>query len=336
MAELPSALDGSVSFKKYQATGNDYVLIDCFQETRNFDWPRLARFLLDRRLGIGADGLLLVKKRPGYDAEMAIYNLDGSIAEMCGNGLRVVVKYVYDYLLNGKERLRMWTGAGLRLARISKVDVQQRAELISIDMGKPIFEPDLIPINLEEKAPGPILLRPLELNIEGAPKSVEYSTVSMGNPHCVIYVPDCHAYPVERIGPWIEKRAALFPNAVNVEFVQIVSDNHVLQRTWERGSGETWSCGTGACAVTVIGSLLGRTKASLTVELLGGKLQIEYRQANESKSAEADVNECSEGSEDFEKQFGRAGSVIMSGPATEVFSGAIQLSAEMLKTVQDC
>ncbi len=274
-----------MKFVKMHGTGNDYVYVDLFKE-KVADPVKAAIALSHRRYGIGGDGLILIKPRPDADAEMEMYNADGSMSEMCGNGLRCVAKYVHDHYARGKDDLKLMTGAGWRGATIVKRDASGAAEQVRLDMGEPIWDGLKIPTTFN--APDV-----MERAIEVAGRKLTFSSVSMGNPHCVIYVDDAAKFPVEQIGPLIETHA-FFPRKVNVEFVQILSKGEVIQRTWERGSGETWACGTGASAVAAIGFKLGKTAARLTIHLTGGDLLLEY----EGK-----------------------GSVRMTGNAVEVFQG---------------
>jgi diaminopimelate epimerase len=274
-----------MQFIKMHGTGNDYVYVDGFRESVQ-NPADLARKVSHRHFGVGGDGLIIIKPHPGADGEMDMYNADGSGSEMCGNGIRCVAKYVHDTYARGKDTLRLMTGAGWRTARIVARDANGDAASVQIDMGAPIFEGLKIPTTLD--APE-VLRRTLEV----AGRSLEFSSVSMGNPHCVIYVEDVKNFPVTEIGPLIEHHP-LFPRRVNVEFVQILSRDEVIQRTWERGSGETWACGTGACAVAAIGHRLGLTGPRLINHLTGGDLLLEYD---------------------------GTGSVMMTGNAVEVFRG---------------
>ena len=268
-----------------QGTGNDYVYVDAFRE--KVENPvELAKKVSHRHFGIGADGLILIKPASGMDAEMEMYNADGSRSEMCGNGLRCVAKYVHDTYSPGRDDFRFLTGAGLRTARITVRDIEGHAVKVQLDMGVPVFRGLDIPTTFDE----PEVFRK---TIEAAGRRLEFSSVSMGNPHCVIYVDDVKNFPVTEVGPVIE-RHSWFPHRVNVEFVQILSSSEAIQRTWERGSGETWACGTGAAAVAVISRRLGLTGERLTLHLTGGDLLLEY-------SGE--------------------GSVKMTGEAVEVFRG---------------
>jgi diaminopimelate epimerase len=276
-----------MQFIKMHGTGNDYVYVDAFREKVS-DAPALARKVSHRHFGVGGDGLILIKPRDGYDGEMDMYNADGSGSEMCGNGIRCVAKYVHDTYARGKDELRLMTGAGERVARVCARDAAGNATSVRIDMGAPIFEGLKIPTTLDM----PNVLRQ---KLEAGGRTFEFSSVSMGNPHCVIYVDDVKKFPVAEIGPLIENHP-LFPRRVNVEFVQVLSKDEVIQRTWERGSGETWACGTGASAVAVVGRTLGVTGDRLAIHLTGGDLLLEYN---------------------------GAGSVLMTGNAVEVFRGEI-------------
>lgn len=254
-------------FIKMHGTGNDYVYVDAFQEKVG-NPVELAQKVSHRHFGVGGDGLILIKPREGYDGEMDMYNADGSSSEMCGNGIRCVAKYVHDTYARGRDELKLMTGAGERVARIRSRDEAGNATSVQIDMGAPIFEGLKIPTTLDM----PTVLRQI---LQAGDRTFEFSSVSMGNPHCVIYVDDVANFPVHTYGPLIENHA-LFPRRVNVEFVQIVSKDEVIQRTWERGSGETWACGTGASAVAAVGRTLGLTGDRLTIHLTGGDLLLEY------------------------------------------------------------
>jgi diaminopimelate epimerase len=276
-----------MKFVKMHGTGNDYVYVDMFTE-KVPDPVKTAVALSHRRYGIGGDGLILIKPRADADGEMEMYNADGSMSEMCGNGLRCVAKYVHDHYARGKDELKLMTGAGWRGARIVKRDAAGAAVEVRLDMGEPIWAGLAVPTTLD-------LPQVLEHPIEVAGRTLLFSAVSVGNPHGVIYVDDVAAFPVESIGPLIETHP-FFPRKVNVEFVQVVNPGEAIQRTWERGSGETWACGTGASAVAAVGYRLGKTGARLRLRLTGGDLQMEY-----------DGN----------------GSIFMTGNAVEVFQGEV-------------
>jgi len=272
-------------FIKMHGTGNDYVYVDTRLEKVD-DPVTLARTVSHRHFGVGGDGLILIKPHEGADGEMEMYNADGSVSEMCGNGIRCVAKYVHDTYARGRDELRLMTGAGWRTARIRARDAAGNATAVQIDMGAPVFEGLKIPTTIE----APAVLRQ---TLQAGDRTFEFSSVSMGNPHCVIYVDDVARFPVHVYGPLIENHP-LFPRRVNVEFVQVVAPDEAIQRTWERGSGETWACGTGASAVAAVGRTLGLTGDRLTIHLTGGDLLLEYD---------------------------GTGSVRMTGNAVEVFRG---------------
>jgi diaminopimelate epimerase len=265
-------------------TGNDYVYINTFEQKIE-DPAKLAIEVSHRHFGIGSDGLILINPTPDADAEMEMYNADGSRSEMCGNGLRCVAKFVYDHNIARKEHLRLLTGDGVKEAIIHP-GADGLAEFITLDMGLPRLEAQAIPSTFTGE-------QVIEYPVTVANRQFQITLVNMGNPHCVIFVDDVQNFPVEKYGPLLEN-AQWFPKRINVEFVQVVSPEHVIQRTWERGSGETWACGTGASAVCVAGVLTGRTQSNLKITLLGGDLELAYTKGSQVK---------------------------MKGPAVEVFSG---------------
>jgi diaminopimelate epimerase len=273
-----------MEFIKMHGAGNDYVYIDCFKEKVS-NPAQLARRISHRRFGVGSDGLILIRPAQNADAEMEMYNADGSKAEMCGNGLRCVAKYVHDYYLPGKKQLNLLTGKGPLTAEVSDVK-NGRANLVTIDMGEPVFEATQIPMLFLGSS---VFNQTLEI----LGKKWTISAVSMGNPHCVIFVEDVEAFPVDQVGPAIENNP-VFPNRVNVSFVQKISTTELIQRTWERGSGETWACGTGAAAVAVVGRHLEETESRIIIHLKGGDLLLKYK---------------------------IGGPVLLTGPAVEVFRG---------------
>lgn len=272
-------------FTKMQGAGNDYVYVDCFAESIPENPGELARRISDRHFGVGADGLILICPSEVADAEMRMYNADGSPSEMCGNGIRCVAKYVYDHGICRREELRIASGG-----RVLPLAVEVRDGAVSrvrVDMGEPILNADRIPTTL----PGdPVRNAPLVLGAV----SLQVTCVSMGNPHCVTFVDQPTDELVLGLGPKIEI-APEFPQRTNVEFVKVLHRNRVRQRTWERGSGETLACGTGASAVCVAGVLTERTERRVIVELLGGELELEWNEKDNR--------------------------VSMTGPAVEVFSG---------------
>lgn len=278
-----------LEFTKMQGTGNDFVVIDGRGGDPG-DPERLARRLLDRRFGIGGDQLLVARPSGTADARMDVYNPDGSRAEMSGNGVRVFTKWLRDRGIVTLDEFALETLAGIVRPRWVGPD------RVGVDMGRPVLAPAKIPTRLGA-GEGPVVDAPLE--VEG--ERLRVTCVSMGNPHCVIWVDDVERAPVERLGPRIEHHQA-FPNRVNVEFVEVVSRRRLRQRTWERGTGETLSCGSGASAVGVAAVLGGRTERAITIELRGGELEIAWPED--------------------------AGSVRMTGPAVEVFTGRIALEGD--------
>lgn len=277
-----------MKFTKMQGLGNDYVYVNCFQE--KIENPsELAKFVSNRNFGVGADGLILIKPTPLADCEMEMYNADGSQGAMCGNGIRCVAKYVYDYGLVKKEVLTVATRSGIKTLHLTVEN--GKVARVKVNMGSPVLDPDKIPIAAEEKR---VLQMPLE--VEG--KIWKITGVSMGNPHAVTFVEDVRGLHLEKIGPGFEHHAA-FPDRVNTEFVRVIDRHTAEMRVWERGSGETLACGTGACAVAVACILNGYTEDRVTVKLLGGDLDIYW---------------------DREENL-----VYMTGPAVTVFDGELFL-----------
>jgi diaminopimelate epimerase len=270
-------------FTKMQGCGNDYVYVDCFAQKPPPNPSALSRKISDRNFGVGSDGLILITPSEKADARMVMFNADGSESEMCGNGIRCVAKYVYDHGIAKKPTLTIDTGRG-----VLTLDVEVQAgkvHQVRVDMGEPILDAAQIPTTL----PGdPPILAPLP------GFDFKATCVSMGNPHCVIHVDAITDPMVHGIGPRIEKDAA-FPRKTNVEFVKVNRPDDVTMRVWERGSGETMACGTGASAVCVAGVLAGRSARKVTVHLLGGDLQLHWDETNSH--------------------------VYMTGPAVEVYSG---------------
>ncbi|WP_145053991.1 diaminopimelate epimerase [Lignipirellula cremea] len=272
-------------FTKMQGAGNDYVYVDCFQEPVPSDPAALARSIADRHFGVGGDGLILIRPSEQADARMQMFNADGSEAEMCGNGLRCVAKFVYDHGISRRDQLRLETKAGVLSVKVEAAN--GKVERVQVDMGEPILAAEKIPTTL----PGdPVVNSPLTV----AGQEFLATCVSMGNPHCVIYTDCADDNLVLGVGPQIET-GPWFPARTNVEFIEVLSPTEVRQRTWERGSGETLACGTGASAVCVAGVLTGRTERRLTVHLLGGDLELFWNETDNH--------------------------VYMTGPAVEVFSG---------------
>ena len=255
-----------MQFTKMHGAGNDYLYIDCFDGNLPADSSELSRQMSHRRFGVGADGLILIRKSDHADARMQMFNADGSEAQMCGNGIRCVAKYVYDHGLCRQSNLKIETACG-----VLSLDLETNGGVVTrvrADMGEPILQADQIPTTL----PGdPVIDRDLDV----AGEHLAVTCVSMGNPHCIVFVEQATDALVLETGPRIETHEA-FPEKVNVEFIEVISPQEVRQRTWERGSGETWACGTGASAVCVAGVLSGRTERKILNHLLGGRLELEW------------------------------------------------------------
>jgi len=254
-------MTGFLDFTKMQGAGNDFVVLDGVAQVLPAIEP-LARAICDRRFGIGCDQLLIVRPSQSADFRMDIYNPDGSQAEMCANGIRAFYKFVRDRGHTRKDEIAVETLKGIVRPR------GLAGGLVRVDMGLPFLAPAKIPTTLG-RGDGPVIDVPLEL--DGARLLV--SSVGMGNPHVVVYVDDVDTAPVTSLGPKLEHHSA-FPNRTNVEFVQVVSRDRVRQRTWERGTGETLACGSGACAVAVASILRGVAERALTIELRGGELAL--------------------------------------------------------------
>lgn len=254
-----------MKFTKMEGLGNDYVYVNCFEE--QIDNPsELSIAVSDRHFGIGSDGLILIKPSDKADFFMEMYNADGSQGKMCGNGIRCVGKYVYDNGLTDKTDIVVDTLAGLKYLKLNVIN--GKVESVRVNMGAPILKPELIPVKLE----GDIIVdRPVTI----AGKEYNVTCVSMGNPHCITYVDDVADFEIEKIGPKFENDT-IFPDRVNTEFVRVIDRDTIEMRVWERGSGETLACGTGACAVAVATMLNKLCNDSVTVKLLGGDLKISW------------------------------------------------------------
>lgn len=277
-----------MKFTKMQGIGNDYVYVNCF--TEKIDNPsEVAIKISDRHFGIGSDGLILIKPSEKADFEMEMYNADGSQGAMCGNGIRCVAKYVYDYGLTDKTSISVDTKSGVKYLELTVEEGKVRE--VRVNMGSPELQTEKIPMIYPMDK---VISQPLNVHEQ----IYEVTAVSMGNPHAVVYLDDVKNLKIEEAGPYFEKHRA-FPESVNTEFVRVIDRNTVEMRVWERGSGETLACGTGACAVTVASVLNGYTEEEVTVKLLGGDLKIFW---------------------DREKNL-----VYMTGPAAVVFDGEIQL-----------
>jgi diaminopimelate epimerase len=265
-----------LNFTKAEALGNDYILIDTISNRSYYSLidiaPTLSQRLSDRHFGIGGDGVIFILPSEEYDCEMRIFNSDGSEAEMCGNGIRQVAKYYIEHI-SGKENIKILTKAGLREIKVLKGNNETK---FVVDMGIPILEASKVPLNTEIAKDDKLIDKEFDFGFLKVP----ITTLSMGNPHCVIFVEDLGKIEISEIGPKIEHHS-LFPNRVNVEFVKIVNSNEISMRVWERGSGETMACGTGACASAVATMLTKLPNTNkLTVHLLGGDLIVEWNKEN--------------------------------------------------------
>jgi diaminopimelate epimerase len=278
-----------LEFTKMHGAGNDFIVLDGIRDRLPPLEPLAAR-LCDRHFGIGADQLLVVRPSRSADFRMQIYNADGSQVEMCANGIRACFLYLREHGFTAADQIRVETLAGVVTPRAAGPG------RVTVEMGRPVFAPEKIPTTLGAGS-GPVLEAPLEVDGE----SLRVSSVSMGNPHAVIFVADPERAPVETLGPRIERHPA-FPNRVNVEFASPVGRRRIRQRTWERGSGETLACGSGACAVAVVSMLRGLVERTVTVELRGGELEIGWPDDGAP--------------------------VWMTGPAAEVFSGRIRIPGD--------
>jgi diaminopimelate epimerase len=270
-------------FTKMHGAGNDYVYVDCFRQSLPRDPAGLSRRISDRHCGVGSDGLILICPSMIAHARMRMFNADGSEAQMCGNGVRCVAKFVYDRGLVRKNPLRIETGRGVLSLEL---DIQGGAvHKVRVDMGEPILDAERIPARLRT---------PQQASLSVGDSAIEVTCVSMGNPHCVIFCEDLSDQLVLGLGPTIEVYSA-FPERTNVEFVRVNRPDDITARVWERGSGETMACGTGACAMTVAGAITGRTGRSVRAHLRGGDLEILWSESDNH--------------------------VYLTGPAVEVFEG---------------
>lgn len=257
-----------MKFTKMHGIGNDYVYINCLEETVN-NPSELSVFVSDRHKGIGSDGLVLIKASDVADFRMDMFNADGSQSQMCGNAIRCVGKYVYDRGLTNKTEVSVETLAGIKY--LSLLVKNNKVETVKVNMGAPILKPALIPTTLDGDT---VVARPVTIG----DKEYHITCVSMGNPHCVTYMDsedEVMNLEIDKVGPLFENNE-IFPERVNAEFVKVIDRNTLLMRVWERGSGETMACGTGACAVAVATMLNGLCEDSVTVKLLGGDLKITW------------------------------------------------------------
>lgn len=281
---------GMVQFTKMHGCGNDYVYVNAFREKIK-NPEQLAIKVSHRRFGIGSDGLIMICPTSQADVEMKMYNSDGSMSEMCGNGIRCVAKYAVDFgiVKNKPAKINVLTGAGIKEIKLN-YDSNGLVSSCVVNMGVPELAGLKIPVKIDKP-------EVIKEKIKILDREFEFTSVNMGNPHCVIYVDDVKNFEVEKYGVKIENHE-LFPRRVNVEFVQIISKSEVIQRTWERGSGETWACGTGASAVCVAGVLTGKTNNKILNHLTGGDLTLEWE--------------------------GKGKTLYMTGPATTIFSGEVE------------
>ena len=287
-------------FSKKQCIGNYFVYVNCLEETVE-NPGEVARKVSDRHFGIGSDGLILICPSDKADFRMRMFNADASEGMMCGNGSRCIAKFVYDKGLTQKNPITLETLSGIKTIAMDVAD--GKVVSATVDMGVPITDPSSIPMTWEKSI---CLDETITVTVDGAPLSLRGTGVSMGNPHFVTFVEDVATAPVEKVGRVIE-HSSYFPERVNVEFVEIVDDNHVKFRVWERGSGETLACGTGACAVAYTAITLGkagRRDQFLTVEAVGGPLQLNYRSD---------------------------GHMMMKGPAVTVYEGEMEIPDNILK-----
>lgn len=278
-----------LNFTKMTGLGNDYIYIDCTDGTKIKNIKELTQKLSNRHFGIGSDGLILIynSDNDNADYKMRIFNSDGSEAEMCGNGIRCVAKLIHDKSLSKKDKISIETLSGIKKVKLLE-DENGKCNEVIVDMGEPMFQDKNIPYNVYEPFNK-------DLDIDVNKEKMRFTVVSMGNPHAITFIENVDDLNIEKYGPIIEKNP-IFPNRTNVEFVEVIDKNNIKVRVWERGVGETFACGTGACAAVVASGLNGYTGENVTVNLPGGKLQIEW---------------------------GKDNHIYMQGTATKVFDGTI-------------
>ncbi len=282
-----------IKFTKMHGLGNDYVYIDCTNSQEIENISAIAQFISKRHFGIGSDGLILICKSDIADFKMRMFNYDGSEAEMCGNGIRCVGKFVYDKGLTNKETINVETLAGIKKL---KFNIKEgKVQTVEVDMGEPILDAEHIPV-ISNNSP----VKNLKIQIDN--KEFNFTCVSMGNPHAITIVDDVKNFDIEKYGPILEKDSH-FPKRANIEFIQLVDKNNIKMRVWERGAGETLACGTGACASVVACNLNNYIENEANVELLGGTLNIKWDKKNNH--------------------------IYMTGSATTVFEGEIELPREL-------
>lgn len=280
-----------IKFTKMHGLGNDYVYIDCYSKEVDLgNISDLAKFMSNRHFGIGSDGIILICRSDIADFKMRMFNFDGSEAEMCGNGIRCVGKFVYDKGLTNKETVKIETLAGIKILNLNVKN--SKVETVRVDMGEPILEPKEIPVNFDKQ--------PVKgLKINAIDREFNFTCVSMGNPHAITLVENTKEFDIEKYGPILEVDEH-FPKRSNIEFIEVIDKNNVKMRVWERGAGETLACGTGACATAVACNINGLTDRKVNIELLGGTLEIEW---------DEETNH-----------------VFMTGPATIVFEGEFKFN----------
>ena len=278
-----------IKFTKMHGLGNDYVYIDCYSKDVDLgNISDLAKFMSNRHFGIGSDGIILICKSDIADFKMRMFNFDGSEAEMCGNGIRCVGKFVYDKGLTNKKTIEVETLAGIKKLNLNVKN--DKVETVRVDMGEPIFNPKEIPVNFDKEPVKDLKIRALD-------KEFSFTCISMGNPHAITIVDNTKEFNIKKYGPVLEVDEH-FPKRSNIEFIEIKDKNNVKMRVWERGSGETLACGTGACATAVACNINELTERKVNVELLGGTLEIEWDE--------------------------KTNHVFMTGPAVTVFEGKIK------------
>lgn len=279
-----------IKFTKMHGLGNDYVYIDCYSQEINLgNISDLAKFMSNRHFGIGSDGIILICKSEIADFKMKMFNFDGSEAEMCGNGIRCVGKFVYDKGLTDKKIVEIETLAGIKILNLNVKN--GKVETVKVDMGEPILEAEKIPVIFTNT---PVK----DLEIKSIDKKFNFTCVSMGNPHAITIIDNIKEFEIEKYGPILETDEH-FPKRANIEFIEVVDKNNIKMRVWERGAGETLACGTGACATAVACNINGITNRKVNIELLGGTLEIEWDE--------------------------KTNHVFMTGPATTVFEGEIEV-----------
>ena len=278
-----------LNFTKMTGLGNDYIYVNCMENNLK-NIPELAKSLSDRHFGIGADGLILIDKTDNNKADfkMRIFNSDGSEAEMCGNGIRCAAKFIHDNELCDSDKISIETLSGIKRVKLIEGLTGEYDGAI-VDMGEPIFQDKNIPYNIYEA-----FNKDLDLDVNG--EKMRFTVVSMGNPHAITFVENLDNIDIEKVGSSVENNP-IFPNRTNVEFVQIIDKNKIKVRVWERGVGETFACGTGACAAMVASGINGYTDESVTVELAGGELKVEW---------------------------GKDNHIYMQGPAKTIYEGTIK------------